>query len=99
MYYNYKVFFSIIVQAIADANCKFIAIEVGGYGKQSDGGTFSFSQMYQLLKHNEISVPEDANLPGTYINLRFVFHSDEAYPLLKCLLRPYSRKEITEDHL
>uniref|UniRef100_A0A0K8U346 Putative nuclease HARBI1 n=1 Tax=Bactrocera latifrons TaxID=174628 RepID=A0A0K8U346_BACLA len=41
IYYNYKHFFSIVLQGIADANCKFIAVEVGGYGKQSDGGTFS----------------------------------------------------------
>lgn len=52
-YYNYKIFFSILLQAMAGANCKFIAIAVGGYGTQSDGGTFSSPQIYNFLKHND----------------------------------------------
>lgn len=40
MYYNYKHFFSISLQGVSDANYKFIFIDVGAYGKQSDGGTF-----------------------------------------------------------
>lgn len=98
MFYNYKHFFSIVLQGISDANCKFIAIEVGGYGKQSDGGTFSSSQIYKLLKTGELQVPRSTSLPNTNQNLPYVFLGDEAYPLLECLLRPYSRKDCTEDH-
>ncbi|GFO46008.1 hypothetical protein PoB_007251300 [Plakobranchus ocellatus] len=39
MFYNYKNYFSVVLQAAVDASYKFIAIDVGGYGKQSDGGT------------------------------------------------------------
>nr|CAI5828891.1 unnamed protein product [Callosobruchus analis] len=44
-FFNYKQYFSIVLQAVADANKKFIAIEVGGKGKQSDGGTFHYSTL------------------------------------------------------
>lgn len=98
MFYNYKHFFSIVLQGIADANCKFITIEVGGYGKQSDGGTFSSSEIYKLLKNKELQAPPNTNLPNTNKIVPYVFLGDEAYPLLECLLRPYSRKDCTEEH-
>lgn len=55
VYYNYKNFFSIVLQAITDANYKFINIEVGGYGKQSDGGTFRASSVYHMLSNKTLS--------------------------------------------
>jgi hypothetical protein len=37
---------------VADVDKKFITIEVGARGKQSDGGTFSSSTLFQLLQKN-----------------------------------------------
>lgn len=52
MYFNDKNFFSVVLQAVADANYKFITINVGGYGKQSDGGTFRCSILFHLINTN-----------------------------------------------
>lgn len=41
MFFNYKNFFLIMLQAVVDHHCKFVFVDVGAYGKQSDGGTFS----------------------------------------------------------
>lgn len=98
MFYNYKKFFSLILQGVADANCKFIAIEVGGYGKQSDGGTFASSQIFELLKTQDLKLPPDTSLPGTNIVMPHVFLGDEAYPLLQSLLRPYARRDCSADN-
>lgn len=89
MFFNYKKFFSMVLQGVADAHYRFIAVEVGGYGKQSDGGTFHASSLYELIQKKELKIPEPECLPGTNVKVPFVFIADEAYPLLTYLLVPY----------
>ena len=95
MYYNYKSYFSIVLQAVADAHYKFTTVDVGGYGKQSDGGTFKASELYKVLKEKIIEIPEPTFLPNTGVKAPYVFVGDEAYPLLPFPLRPYSRNVVT----
>ena len=40
MFHNYKQNFLIVLQCLADANCKFIAIDVCASGRQNDGEIF-----------------------------------------------------------
>ena len=39
-YFNYKGFFSVILQGLVDARYKFLSVVVGAYGRQSDSGVF-----------------------------------------------------------
>ena len=41
------------ITSVADSECRVIFIDVGAYGKQSDGGTFSDSIWYHFLKDFE----------------------------------------------
>jgi hypothetical protein len=46
-----------------DANLKFVAVDVGAYGKQDDGVVFRNSALYQNLETRSLQLPEDTVLP------------------------------------
>jgi hypothetical protein len=96
MYYNYKHYHSTVLQGLADAQYRFIAIDVGAYGKQSDGGIYCHSSLYQLLSSNNFNMPNAKKLPLSDVELTFAILGDEAYPLLSYLMMPYPRRQLTE---
>lgn len=96
MFFNYKQYFSIVLQAVADANYKFVCIDVGGYGKQSDGGTFASSTLYQQLENNFL-LPEGKKLPNSEVVLPHVLLGDDAYPLKSYLMKPYSKRNLSRE--
>lgn len=96
MFYNYKQYFSIVLQGVADANYKFVCIDVGGYGKQSDGGTFASSTLWQQLE-NGFLLPEDKKLPNSEVELPCVLLGDDAYPLKSYLMKPYSKRNLSRE--
>jgi len=65
-----------------DANLKFATVDVGACGKQSGGGVFRNSALYQSLETRSLQVPEDTVLPHNEITLPHTFVGDEAYLLI-----------------
>jgi len=45
IYNNYKHYYSVVLQGLADAQFRFIAIDVGAYGKQSGDEIFIHSSL------------------------------------------------------
>lgn len=97
MYYNYKSFFSLVLLGVVDADYKFSVVDVGGYGKQSDGGTFRASEMFNLMMNQQLNIPPDGNLPNTNIKMPYVFIGDEAFPLLDNLMKPFGGKNALSE--
>lgn len=89
MFRNYKCFFSIVLQAVVDANYRFLAIDVGVYGKESDGGIFSHSNLSRQLENGALNANQEKVLPGTDITLPHFLVGDEANPLKTYLMYPY----------
>lgn len=98
LYFNYKKTYSIVLLAIVDANYKFIAVDVGSYGKNSDAGIFTSSAMGKSLDNKTFGMPADTIInenSGTIVP--HVIVGDEAFPLKTYLMRPYSGRNLPEE--
>ncbi|KAK5647765.1 hypothetical protein RI129_002657 [Pyrocoelia pectoralis] len=97
-YFNYKKTFSIVLLALVDANYKFIAIDVGAYGRNSDSSILLHSKMGKKLEAGDFGMPPDKVLPGTNISMPCVILGDEAFTLSSYMMRPYPRAFAREEH-
>ena len=90
------IFFSpIMLQGVADSESRFIFIDLGAFGKQKDGGTFSASTIYHFLEDFESTLPKPASSEGSETEMPFVILGDEAYPLKMYLMKPFVRKNLS----
>lgn len=87
LYFNYKKYFSIVLQALAGPDYRFIFIDIGAYGKESDGGIFQRSELKKILDQNNFQLPTTS--PNSPLNLPYVILGDAAYPLRTDLMTPY----------
>ncbi|CAK1589075.1 unnamed protein product [Parnassius mnemosyne] len=97
IYFNYKHTFSIVLLALVDACYKFIAVDVGAYGRNSDGGIFAQCNLGKRLENGTLHVPIGKNLPGSSTFAPYVIVGDEAFPLKTYLMRPYPGHQATGD--
>lgn len=91
LYFNYKGTFSTVLLALVDANYKFIAVDVGAYGRNSDGGIFSNSNLGKSISRNALQFPVEEPLPAAHHlgPVPYVIVGDEAFPLQNNLMRPF----------
>ena len=94
MFYNYKKFHSIVLMAAVDANYRFIMVDVGDYGRLSDGSVFSSCNFGYQIINDKLDLPGPRVLPGTEKAFPYVFVGDDAFPLRCNLIKPYPRGAI-----
>lgn len=103
-FFNYKGFFSIVLLAIVDFDYKFIFADVGCQGRISDGGVYRNSFFYRATQENLLDLPPDKPLPVSnnpfYDDqnaalMPYVFLADDAFPLGKHCMKPYSHNNLT----
>lgn len=82
---------------MADAECNFILVDVGGFGRDNDSKIFSESAMGKAFNGNKLNIPAQQNIIGTDIEMHFYFVGDEAFPLRTNLMRPYPRGQLNNE--
>lgn len=97
LFYNYKEYFSIVLLAIVDAKYKFLAVDIGSYGKEGDSGIFAKSVMGKKIYDGTFGFPPDNELPKSDKCLPYVIVGDEAFRLHKNIMKPYNRGQAKED--
>ncbi|KAK0154749.1 Protein ALP1-like [Merluccius polli] len=98
-FFNYKGTFSIVLLAVVDARYCFRVVDVGGYGRTSDGGILANSAFGQALRSGTLQLPADRLLPGADHRgpQPHVFVADEAFPLRRNLMRPFPGRTLARD--
>lgn len=98
IYYNYKSTFSQVLMALVDADLQFICIDIGAYGRNSDGGIFANSNLGKGIAKNSFNIPNDQPLPEAEDlgPMPYVIVADEAFPLQKNIMRPFPGRGSTK---
>ena len=79
--------------AIVGPDYRFICVDIGGYGKNSDGGIFDSSNMGQRFEAGLMNIPKDKLLPGQIESCSHVLIGDEAFALKPYLMRPFPYRQ------
>lgn len=87
-YFNFKKFFSVVLFAMADANCKFTYVNVGTNGVIGDAGIWNRCDLHEMIKDDLLDIPKNGQ------GMPYVILGDEAFPLLSYLMKPFRRALI-----
>lgn len=91
LFFDYKGDHALVLLAVVDAQYRFRVIDVGGYGRTSDGGILANSAFGQALRDGTLHLPPDQHITGADHRgpQPHVFVADEAFPLRRNLMRPF----------
>ena len=80
---------------ISNAYCRFLFVEIGAYGRTSDGGVYNSSS--QCLEANTLNIPPANVIQSTNELYPYVIVADDAFALKSYLLKPYALRNQTAE--
>ena len=83
--------------ALVDSDYKFLYVDIGCNGRVSDGGVFRGCTLQQALEQQTANIPPPSPLPGSEELVPHYVVADEAFPLKPYIMKPYSRRGLSED--
>lgn len=81
--------------AVCTASYICTLVDIGSYGRRSDGGIFKESSFGQKFENDLMNVPPPSQVYDDGPVLEYCIVGDEAFPLKSYLLRPYPGKKTT----
>ncbi|KAJ8944110.1 hypothetical protein NQ314_009553 [Rhamnusium bicolor] len=97
-FFNYKKFHSNVLRTIIDARYKFVATDVGSYGREWDVGIFGKSIMGQQIDDENFNISTPTILPDTAILQRYVILAKDAFTLTTSIMKSYLQNQSINDH-
>ena len=98
-YYNYKGTHSIVLMGVCDANYRFIMVDIGDTGRQSDGSIYNNGNIGYAIENNLLGIPKDSRLKNSSRILPYVFVADDAFGLKRHMMKPYSSSNLGTEKL
>ena len=104
-FYNYKVFFSIVMLAIFDYDYKFLFVDAGCQRRISDRGAFRNLAFSKVLERGKLNLPDPVPIPTstdpTWLHeqndtLPYEFVANDAFPLGKHSKKPYPQTNLND---
>ena len=94
VFFNYKKSFSVVLLAVCDARYRFLLVDIGKEGRNSDSGIYAASQLGLQIDTNLLNYPRHKYaIPGYNESIKFpyVFLADEGFALKGNMMRPYPK--------
>ena len=82
--------------ALVDVDYQFIWVDVGAQGCASDCTVFNASELKQVMEDGTVGLPDPAPLPNDDLDMPYFLIGDDAFPLKKWLMKPYSRRNLED---
>ena len=97
LYFNYKGYFSIVLLGLVDADYKFLWVNVGASGSNSDCGIFNRSSLEPALREDTLGLPRPSPLPNDDRPIPYFMVGDDAFPLREYMMKPYPYAVLDHD--
>ena len=95
LYYNYKVFYSVFLIALVDADYKFIWADIGGMGSASDAQIYNASELKECVEVGSLDFLDPEPLPNDNLDVPNFFVGDDVFALRPDMMKPYSLRGMT----
>lgn len=81
-----------MLMAVSNADSNFIYVDVGTNGRVSDGGVWGNCSLNQRIEAGSAGMPDDEVLPNSSKILPYVIVADDAFPLKRHIMKPFSHQ-------
>ena len=83
--------------ALVDARYRFLFVDVGTPGMNSDTGLFEQSDLFTALQNEQLNVPAPKSLPGDNREVPYHMIADDAFGLRNWLMKPFTGRQQTKE--